>query len=171
MKKTILLISAISLMSLSAMASEKKLIKSCSTVFQMPGESNKIDAKVEIFRNKDSSLVSTLTQTTDGITTSEDEVATVATNSVRPGLVGELSEDETLNEAEQLISHAMLVSEDPMFEGMFSTGIDLKKVRSAKVYTVGESTNLGTSAIVEAKDKNGKILGSFVGGFLVSPCK
>ena len=63
------------------------------------------------------------------------------------------------------------LSEDPEFKGVYKTGIDLKKVRSAKVYTIGDADEMVSTAIVETKDANGKLLGSFVGGFLVFPCK
>ena len=171
MKNALLLISAISLLSFSAMAGEKTLIKICSTELAFPGETQIIKTKFEFHRNVDKTLSATTIQLIDGELVSETEVASIVKNSVRPGLVGELNDDETLNLAEQLISHAMLLSEDPMFEGVFSAGIDLKKVRSAKIYTIGEATNMGQSAIVEAKDQNGKILGSFLSGMLVHPCK
>ena len=86
-------------------------------------------------------------------------------------MVGEVSEDETLNLSEQLIVHAVLRSEDPEFKGVYKTRIDIKKVRSAKVYTIGDADEMVSTAIVETRDANGKLLGSFVGGFLVFPCE
>ena len=171
MKKTILLISTISLMSFSAIAGDQKIIKSCSADITMPGETLVVPSKFDVIRNKNSELSISLTQTVDGVTTTEIETATITKNKVRAGLIGELSEDETLNLSEQLIVHAMLMSEDPDFEGVYSTGIDLKKVRSAKIYVIGDANEMVTSAIVETRDENGKILGSFLGGFVVFPCK
>jgi hypothetical protein len=65
----------------------------------------------------------------------------------------------------------MTLENDLDFEGQFTTGINLKKVDSAWVFTIGEVTNMGGTSIVEARDAKGKTLGSFLGGFLVSPCK
>lgn len=89
---------------------------------------------------------------------------------VQAGLTGNLSyeEIEKLNDAENLVSHAMWFSQ----EFGDSTGVDLKKIRSAKVFKlIADRREIGSFSIIEAKDKNGKILGSFIGGFLVSPCK
>ncbi len=171
MKKTILLISAISLMSFSAMAGSQKLLKTCSVDLTMPGETQVIATKINVLENKNSELTMSFTQIINGKAVTESDTASIVSNTVRPGLIGELSEDETLNLSEQLIVHAMLMSEDPDFEGVYSTGIDLTKVRSATVYTLGDSSQMVTSAIVETKDENGKVLGSFLGGFVVHPCK
>ncbi len=70
-----------------------------------------------------------------------------------------------------MIVHPIKLTEDPDFQGAYSTGIDLYKVRSAKMFTIGDRTNMGSSTIIEAKDANGQVIGSFLGGFLISPCK
>jgi hypothetical protein len=57
-----------------------------------------------------------------------------------------------------LLNLAQQFTEDPIFEGAFSVGLDLKKIRSAKVYTIGKATNMGLTAIVEAKDEAGNDL-------------
>jgi hypothetical protein len=85
--------------------------------------------------------------------------------------------EDRMNDAEKLISHAMSLTSNLTFGKHFNVGFDLKQVRFAKVYVVGEpaqtgpSSIMGSTAIVEAEDESGKTLGSFVGGYLVSRCK
>jgi hypothetical protein len=101
---------------------------------------------------------------------SEYEHVKASTHSVRKGLASELLDLdglEDLNFGEQIVLHAMAVEELEM-----SSGIDLKKVRSITVYHfVEEGVNIGMLAIAEARDQDGKVMGSFMGGFLVAPCK
>ena len=98
------------------------------------------------------------------------ETVDVLENTVRAG-ININSELEKLNPVERVIAHAMILTEDPILAGTQGAGLDLKLIRSAKVYTIGATDGMGVFAIVEARNKSGKTLGSFVGGFLVSPCK
>ncbi len=160
--KTFILLSLISFNALAAP------VKTCNTTLSMPGETP-VPTKMEIIE-VEGKLVAKVTQKVDGQTVSYEEAASVADFPVREGLT-ETSEVENLNTAETLVVHAMTLENDPVFEGKIRSGVALKKVRSARVYTVGETTNMGGTAIVEARDAKNKALGSYLGGFLVSPCK
>jgi hypothetical protein len=169
--KIALMICSLSLaLCLPALASENGVIKTCSTVLSMPGDSLQVDTKIEIYSEL-GSLSSTVTQTSQGQTTSYGDEAQIEEHNVKAGLTADLNQVDNLNLAEKLIVHALVLTEEPEMKGVMSAGFDLRKVRSAKVYTVGKPTHMGLTAIVEAKDEAGKDLGSFFGGFLVSPCK
>lgn len=171
MKNTLLICSIIFATSFSVSISAKELIKSCSTTLTMPEEINKVETQIDIFRT-DSLLQATITQYSEGLKSTYNDEAQFADLQVRAGLLPDINQEiENLNLAERLIVHALTLTEDPIFEKTINAGFDLRKVRSAKVYTVGKPTNMGLTAIVEAKDELGKDLGSFLGGFLVSACK
>ena len=169
MKNALLLISAISLISFSAMAAGPKLLKSCTTIVQMPGEPQKIPTKIDIVALPNNTLSAITTQKVKGKLVSQSEVSSIGKFKIRPGVNPE-QDGPAYNFAEQLIAHAMMMTSDPDFGGIFSAGLDLRKVRYATVFTSGDA-EMGASAIVEARDVNGNILGSFLGGFLVHPCK
>jgi hypothetical protein len=139
-------------------------IKTCNTVLQMP-EETPIPSKFEI-NELNGKLSATITQKIDGQTVSYEDSASFGEFAVREGLSEESDPDSGLNPAELLIVHAMSVESLGL-----KSGIILSKVRAARVYTIGEVTNMGGTAIVEARDGKGKLLGSYLGGFLVSPCK
>lgn len=171
MKNTLLICSIILATSFSVSISAKELIKSCSTILTMPEEINKVETQIDIFRT-DSLLQATITQTSEGLSNTYDDEAQFADLKVRAGLLPDINQEiENLNLAERLIVHALTLTEDPIFKNTLNAGFDLRKVRSAKVYTIGKPTNMGLTAIVEAKDELGKDLGSFLGGFLVNACK
>lgn len=173
MKKSFLLCALALTFTTTVMASEGTLIKSCSTSLGMPGEEIAVETNISVFKN-DSALSAIVSQTTNGHQMSYGEQVVIEEHKVKAGLNSEIlmsDEIDNLNTAEKVIVHAMALSEGPDFEDSFSAGLDLTKVRSAKLYIVGEQSNMGMSVIVEAKDANGKNLGSFLGGFLVSPCK
>lgn len=138
-------------------------IKTCNTVLKMPEEAG-IPSKFEILE-VEGKLSAMITQKIEGETVSYEDTATVGDFAVREGLTEE-SNPEELNLAENLVVHAMSVESLGL-----KSGIVLSKVRSAKVFTIGEVTNMGGTAIVEARDSKNKLLGSYLGGFLVSPCK
>ncbi len=146
-----------------SVAAHANLIKTCDTVLKT--DDSEVAMKIEIFKraNKFSAEISqeggTLTETVD-----------VVENTVRTGITID-SELEKLNPVERIIAHAMILTEDPILAGTQSAGLDLKLVRSAKVYMIGATDGMGVFAIVEARNQSGKALGSFVGGFVVGPCK
>ncbi|MFL5783083.1 MAG: hypothetical protein ACJ76H_00655 [Bacteriovoracaceae bacterium] len=143
-------------------------VKTCNTLLSLP-EETPIPSRFEVIETN-GILKAVVTQKIEGQTNSYEDTATVGDYSVREGL-SENTEPEGLNKAEALVVHAMTLENDPVFEGRIKSGVDLKKVRGAKVYTIGEVTNMGGTAIVEARDSKGKALGSYLGGFLISPCK
>lgn len=163
MKTTIVLIALIASSPLFAAP-----VKTCNAVLRMP-DSPAIPTTVEISDNN-GTLEAITTQKVDGQSVSTTDSATLFEETVRANLSKD-SDPDDLNHAESLVVHAMLMESDPVFQGTFKSGIALKKVRSAKVYVVGESTNMGNMSVVEAKDEKGKTLGSFIGGFLVAPCR
>ena len=168
MKSTALIASLFFTIALSVSAEENTLIKSCSTTLTMPESPLKVEAQIEIFK-KTNNLVAKITQQVDGRTGSFNQPVQLAELSVQAGLMPsdlEGSKMDNLNLAEGLIVHALTLTEDPLFEGTFKAGLDLRKVRSAKIYSLDAGT-----AIIEAKDEYGNDLGSFYGGFIVSPCK
>lgn len=168
MKK--LLVSGLLLaMTSSAFAADKKLIKSCSTTLIDPDEGRTSKNEISIFKAGEK-LSAKIKQTTDQGTSTFSEVADVVELDVRAGLTLEDDVDK-LNLAEKLVVHALNITEDPIFNGIYTAGLDLRKIRSAKVYKVGKETGMGMVAIVEAKDKAGNNLGSFFGGLLVGACK
>lgn len=171
MKNTVLICSLLFMASLPVLAGEKELVKSCSTVLTMPEEIQKIETRIDIFK-KDIGLVATISQNSNGQTSSYDDEVQIDELKVQAGLTSDIEQNvDNLNLAERLIVHALTLTEDPILKNTFSAGLDLRKVRSAKVYTIGKPTNMGHTAIIEAKNESGNDLGSFFGGFLVSPCK
>lgn len=155
-------------MALPVMA-KTTLIKQCVTDLKNLDNGSVVTSDLQIV-DKDGVISSIVKQTQQGYTSSYEDIAIISSDVVREGLTTE-SDPDTLNPAERLIVHAMTLTEDPVFGGEYSSGIDLTQVRSATLFQVGQSGNMGSSTIVEAKDKNGAILGSFLGGFLVAPCK
>ncbi|MEK6774735.1 MAG: hypothetical protein AABY64_12400 [Bdellovibrionota bacterium] len=151
-------------------SAHETVVKECSVTMKQIIGDKMVNLEMKIIAKEDKSLYAKVTETIDGVSSSYNDEAQISEEKVRANLTAEF-EYENLNEAEGLIVHAMSLSEDPVFHGAFSAGVDLKKVRSAKMYTVGESTRMGSATIVEAKDLNNQILGSFLGGFVVSPCK
>lgn len=160
MKKFIIIAFGAIILSVAAHASP---IKTCDTVLKT--DDSEVAMKIEIFK-KENKLTADITQEGGTLT----ETVDMLENIVRAGISVD-SELEKLNPVERIIAHAMILTEDPILAGSQSAGLDLKLVRSAKVYMIGATDGMGVFAIVEARNKAGKALGSFVGGFLVSPCK
>lgn len=156
--------------SIAGFASQESIVKTCSTELSMP-DMQPVSTKIEIAKNADGEFSAITTQTVDGFSMPRTENAQVFLDQEVRQNVLSASDNSDLNLAEKLISHAMLLENDPVFEGSFSTGLDLTKIRSASVFLVGEISNMGGIAIVESKDENGKNIGSFLGGFLISPCQ
>ena len=154
----------------TAMAADASLVKSCSTVLSSPDSAKSVPTIVDVFADG-GVFTAKITQTPDGQTGSYSDTAEVSLNKVRAGLNADSINGGDLNIAERLIAHAMSLTDDPIFKGAFSAGLDLSAVRAAKVYLIGKPSNMGATAIVEAQDELGKDLGSFLGGFLVSACK
>ena len=163
------------MMAAPAFSMEQTTIKSCSTSVTFPGSDSAVEMKIDIVEE-----AGTLTAVVSQKVGAEDatvgaQASSIVEEKVRAGLTGEEIGDEDLNSAEVLISHALILTGEEVLAGSMSAGLDLKAVRSAKIYSVGapgqDNGRMGAPAIVEAKDADGKDLGSFFGGFIVSPCK
>jgi len=142
-----------------------KVIKTCETDIKL--DSDSVNTKI-VITSVDGKLEAKVTQNGNSYIDS----VVVEEGTVNSELSADVDAyDNDLNKLELLVVHAMALTEDPIFEGTMSAGMDLKNIKSAKLYIVGKETKFGSSTIVEAKDANGKDLGSFLGGFLVGACK
>lgn len=156
----------------SAFATSPELLKSCTALVKFPGANEKIaeeSMKIEFLKSGEA----TIARVTKASGSMDDE-GTVSEHSIRENIKDVTMEnvDEfDLNLGEQLISHAMHVTTDEVLKGFMTVDFDLSLARSVKVFLIGKPTNMGAAAVVEAKDASGKVLGSFLGGFLVAPCK
>lgn len=163
-----MILTGLIMLSSSAFAQDV-VLKECTVSMQQFESGKIVDMTIKVI-SKGTSLSAVVTQTIDGISGSYSDVAEIQEQSVRANLTAQ-SNTNDLNQAEALIVHAMMLTEDPVFDGAFSAGLDLKQVRFAKMFTVGEKTNMGSSTILEARGASNQILGSFLGGFVVTPCK
>ena len=149
-----------------AIAPNMALVKSCETVISFEGKTGQL--VFEIYSN--GKISSSRFFDKRSLTEVREDSASIYEETVRPGLESVKIEDDTalesLNKAETLVVHAMSVKELGM-----TAGLDLSSIRYAKVYVVGTPTSYGSSSIIEAKDANGKLLGTFLGGFFVAPCQ
>lgn len=90
-------------------------------------------------------------------------------STVRAGLdAGSMLADD-LTEAEELIIKTIGLLQLRELKGVFKAGIDLKKIRSAMVHVVREGKM--EFQVIEASDKDRQVLGSFVTGPYVRPCR
>jgi hypothetical protein len=151
-------------------------VKTCRTTIADPASGRPVNILLEILR-VDGALVGQITEKGEDALS---EAVSLQDYTVRAGLRPQSRDDiETppsdYNMGEQLIVHAMRVEQEPLFEGAYRSGINLALVRSVRVYGIGESEDgqpqMGQPAIIEAKDARGRVLGSFVGGFLVGTCQ
>lgn len=166
--KNLILCSLLLVLAIPAFAAPNT-IKTCATTIVSPDGTQSIPTVFDIIE-RDGALVSASTQTLNDQPVTREESAAIEEHSVRPGLSPE-SNVADLNTAETLIVHAMTLGTIPGLKDTQIAGVDLQAIRSAKIYLMGKATHMGLSAIVEAKDQDGKVLGSFMGGFLVSPCR
>jgi hypothetical protein len=171
------------LASLSSSAFSQTLIKSCQ--FEFDDDETGFSSNVFEVRKKGNKFQGKMITSVAGQSMSDEFDVTVRDYKIRAGLSAAMIEDEDLgkkyNHGEALIIHAMALTDTESWDeeqdensgpNPFSAGLDLIKVRSVKVYeAVGGDEDIGSAAIIEAKDAKGKDLGSFIGGFLVLPCK
>lgn len=164
-------------------AASAEVVKTCNTRMQSMGSVETVEMRFEILR-EGGVLKARMTQ--PQVNEFYDEVARIADFPVRAGLQAMdlddmLSEDpedmapNDYNMGENLIVHAMTLEESEKFGGQSRSGILLANVRSVRAYLIGEPedeiANVGVTAIVEAKDARSRVLGSFLGGLTVSPCR
>jgi azurin len=166
MKFTIL---ALALVCSAPVFAAETVVKSCSVSMKQLDGGGIVNMKMEVLAKEDGTFFSRISQDMNGMPMASDDVASVSEAVLREGLTAE-TDPSDLNMGERLIVHAMLLTQSPEMAGMFTAGLDLSLVRSVKMYVIGEATNMGSATIVEARDAAGNELGSFLGGFLVSPC-
>lgn len=156
------------------------VLKECHTSIDFEGQSLVLEMSVQSIENK---ITGKLKSFGAGSPMVEQEVPAVIEDfDVRenlPALVllpelgfGEEVDKDSLNSAETLIAHAIAMSDIDDENTNLSTGVALEKIRSARVYQfIEKDVNIGSTAIIEAFDKNQKSLGSFYGGFLIGACR
>lgn len=145
-----------------------EVVKTCKITMKVPGDDKAIPTTFRIVK-EDSGLKGEFSQLINGQEQAgPSEEASIAEYSVRPNLSESSNE---MNQAEQLILGTSGILQDPTIGSAFSVGVDLKLIRKAKVYQIGQFTHMGGTAIIEAKNENGEILGSFVTGFLPFACQ
>jgi hypothetical protein len=167
MKYSLLTLAFVSLVTANAFASDQ-VIKNCNTSLRsLDHEDIVVNYQFKIIK-RNNKLLARISQ--EGSQDLEQN-ASIIEEKVRKGLTGDLDDVDSLNTAEKLITHAMSLEEVDPEKKYFDTGLDLRAVRSAKVYDFSVTGDMGMMAIVEAKDETGKVLGSYLGGFMVSPCK
>jgi hypothetical protein len=146
-------------------------LKSCTIRFQQFDSEKMVDMTLRVLQGN-AGLEGEITQTLNGTTTVSHDKAKIYEAKVREGLSPATDPyNDTLNQAELVVAHAMALTSDPQLGGMFSAGLDLSKVRSAKVYQIGPDTPLGATVIFEARDASGETLGSLMDALIVSPCR
>ena len=146
------------------------LVKTCATEIKFVGDARTIPTLIQIFMLDPKNFKATVHQTMNGVTSTRDHVTTIEVFPVRSGLEPSLSFDG-LNAGERLIMHALLVTENPTYSGTYSAGFDLRAARYVRVYEMQTTGAKVVTALIEAKDGEGKDLGTFLGGYLIGPCK
>lgn len=154
----------------AAAQSLSEALKTCTTDLKFPDKDEKIKTTEMIFEifNKDGNLSAKVTQLGETQTTND---VTITEGNIRDNLRAADAYDDSLTDTERLVLHAMTVTQEPSLKDIMNAGLDLDAVKSAKVYTVGKPTKFGSTSVVEAKDAKGQEIGSFLGGFMVSPCR
>ncbi len=168
------------LLTLAPFAWGGEVVKSCQYTLTNPLGSITQTQTIELIGGK---LVS------DGqdVIMEENTVRSDLQSIVDETLANDVPFPESLNTAEIYVGLAMMAVKSNFFEdnvdqemtaeelamvrSFFNPGIDLSLVKSAKTYVIGEMTNMGNTVLVEAKDANGNIIGSFITGGVIVPCK
>ena len=151
----------------ASVASAADVVTTCAFTIKIPENTKVVPTTYQIIKDGEK-LTAITTQIVDGTSLKlPEESVEVADYAVRSDLK---SETENMNPAERLIAGTMEFLANPDIGSSFSVGLDLKAVRHAKVFQIGQFTNMGGSAIIEAQDADGKALGSFVTGFMPFAC-
>ncbi len=166
MKSVFLALAAFSLNAFAAPAT----VTTCLGDLSKVAEESPASMKIEILNDAGRTFAWVTNVLGDKEDAFEDSV-TEFENPIREGLSAKSVELTDLNQAEEFIVHAMMWMEDPAMSVVANLQFDLKAVRSAKVYQVGPMTDMGTVAIVEAKDASGAVIGRYIGGFFVAACQ
>lgn len=81
---------------------------------------------------------------------------------------------QTLNEGEFSLLFLSLQKNDPIFAGKLVLEIDLKAIKSVKMYDLEEDSRenmFGGALVVEAYDKDGLMIGRVLRGIISGDCK
>jgi hypothetical protein len=144
--------------------------KSCTATFNKLSNNAVVVIKLEFFILSNGKNEVKVDQTTD-FNSKFTDTSEVIENQVDLDLNTYSADDNNLdlNFGEKAILLSYRLSTDPAHLGKFTPGIDLHKVKSTKIYTVGKRSISGTY-MVEALDEDNNILGSFLGGYFQTPC-
>ena len=137
---------------------ETKILKSCRFEF---GLNETVNVSLKGL-NINGELYGVITARTVELLETSIKVMEYSEHSVRPGLTPEHGRSR-LNLAEAVIVDSMKLTSPEQY-----AGLDLTQIRSAKVYLIGDHSQI---AIVEASDEKGNLLGSFVTGPFIQPCQ
>ena len=146
-------------------------VKECKiSMKQLDGDKN-VKMNIQIFAESNGTYQAKVTNQVEGEAEVEntDSVSFEQMAVVENGMKKDPYQDK-MTKAESILAHAHMLETDPVFQGMFSSGVYLTEVRFVKLYTIGKETKFGSATVVEAYDSKGVLMGSFLGGFLVSPC-
>ena len=152
-------------------AASPALITLCSATYTMPGKSQSIPTTFQIFNSQDKAMIH-VSQVIEGESSFYEDTLDINEYAVRADLTAESRQClNDLNPAESLISSTMEFLQTPDLGTFFTTGLNLKAIRSAKLYTIGKTTHMGATVIIEARDESGNKIGSFITGFLPYACE
>lgn len=156
---------ALSMLLASSPTHAASSVKSCRALLQVPGQPTKIATEIEV-QEEEGRFSATVTHEADGNKLSTTETVEIAEYHVQEN-VGAADVD-TLNRGETLVAHALAFTKE---FSEINVKVDLSDIRRVKVYQVGRATELGSASLVENYDGKGKLLGTFLGGFLVAACE
>ncbi|MFL5812792.1 MAG: hypothetical protein ACJ763_04390 [Bdellovibrionia bacterium] len=160
------------LLSAQAMGATSFPLKSCSSDFKKLDGSGEVIPTTMTVYSEQGEVRGKVTQTIHGQTTSYEDEAQESFYLINHRIDRITPADRAkLNLGEELLVHAYAVTTDPELKGVFSAGLDLKAVQSVRVFQIGAFSEFGTTAIIEAMNDSGAVMGSFIGGLIVSPCK
>lgn len=156
-------------LAISTFASAEESVKTCKFTLNIAGNANIVPTTIQIIKSDDQQLLAKTTQIVDGQSVELPiEDVTISDFSVRENLT---SKSENLNEAEALISGTADFLAMPNMGNKFNVGLDISKIREARVFKVGKFGHMGGTAIIEASDDQKKDLGSFMTGFIPFACE
>jgi hypothetical protein len=154
----------------TAAAAHAAPLKECAVEVRVP-DRPPLFLKFQVNANEDKRLTAHVSETAaSGIKQYDEDVVARGGFPIRKNL-DPTGKAEEMNPGERLVAHAMLVTTDQKTSTYMSTGVDLKAVRYVIIYLIGPPSDTDLTALIEAKDESGKVLGTYLGGNLVRPCK
>ncbi len=153
---------------LTSTAFAGEVVKTCTFTIKIPDHTQVIPTTYQIIKEVDK-LVAKTTQIESGRKIQlDDEVATIDEFTVRPDLT---EQTPGMNTAEYLIQGTENFLNNSEIGNSFTTCLDLKLIRTAKVYQIGKFTHMGGAVVIEARNQAGNEMGSFVTGLLPFACE